>query len=460
MSDGLLRRLPRRLSRLIPGRARLLLLLAVCAGVAGALGPLGAPEAHACAFDPRRPHAYEADQQRVAYGMAMDAVSTNALFSGNPFFSLPQIETGTRASRRDAAPFIPSVLLKAISWVESDMTMAQRSVRFDSIGEALVSFDCGHGMMQVTTGMTVPLGAGNKPSDRQALIATHYAFNAARGAQILAEKWNAAPEQRPIVGTDTASAPEVIENWYYAVWGYNGFTGPGSTMSNHPLDPQLASPRAAFRCDGTQARNRYPYQELVWGCLANPGQRNGQALWEDVDASLPDMTDPATFQAMSVANWRFPYRDMDIRTPTPAHIATTPALPSDFRARLLASPSLQTSNERVTIRLNDPGATGRATVNIRNSGTGVLSWLAESSENFVILTPPAGVALGTGAACTSGVCPHGTLTIEVNPTLLPASSASATVTVRSPNGGAGAVTIRVDVIADFEVGGPGTSRAR
>src|SRR5690606_2564786 len=131
--------------------------------------PLTAEEAQACAFDPRRPHTYEADQQRVAYGMAMDAVSTNALFGGDPFFSLPQIETGTRSSRRDAAPFIPSTLLKAISWVESDMTMAQRSVRFDSIGEALVSFDCGHGMMQVTTGMTVPLGAGGKPSERQAL---------------------------------------------------------------------------------------------------------------------------------------------------------------------------------------------------------------------------------------------------------------------------------------------------
>lgn len=442
------------------GRLRTLLLVVVSAVVMGALLPLATQEADACAFDPRRPYTYEADQQRLAYGMAMDAVSTNALFSNDPFFSLPQIETGTRTSRQNAAPFIPSALLKAISWVESDMTMAQRSVRFDSIGEALVSFDCGHGMMQVTTGMTVPLGANNRPSDRQALIATHYAYNAARGAQILAEKWNAAPEQRPIVGTDTGSAPEVIENWYYAVWGYNGFTGPGSTQSNHPLDPQLASPRAAFRCDGTQARNRYPYQELVWGCLANPAERNGQDLWPDINATLPDMTNPATFSAMSVANWRYPYSGMDIRTPTPAHIASSPVLPSDFRARLLGSPVLQTGSERVTIRLNDPSASGRATINIRNAGTGVLSWVAESSANFVVLTPPGGTALGPGIACTSGVCPHGTLTIEVNPTLLPASSASATVTVRSPNGGNGSVTIRVDVIADFEVGAPGTSRAR
>lgn len=441
-------------------RRRLLLLLAVSAAAVMALLPGSADEADACAFDPRRPYTYEADQQRTHYTLAMDAVSTNELFGADPFFSLPPIETGARASRRDAAPFIPSVLLKAISWVESDMTMAARSVRFESIGEALVSFDCGHGMMQVTTGMTVPLGLDNKPSDRQALVATHYAYNAARGAQILAEKWNAAPEQRPVVGTDTNSDPAVIENWYYAVWGYNGFTGPGSTRSNHPLDPQLPAPRSEFRCDGTQSRNNYPYQELVWGCLSHPAERNGQDLWQDTNPSLPDMTDPATFRAMSVANWSFPYRNMDIRTPQPAHIASAPSLPPDYRGTLLGSPVLQPSTERVTIRLNDPTSSGRTTVNIRNIGTGVLSWIAEPSANFLVLTPPGGAAVGGGIACTSGTCPHGTLTIEVNPTLLPANSASATVTVRSPNGGSGQVIIRVDVIADFEVGAPGTSRAR
>ena len=350
--------------------------------------------------------------------------------------------------------------MKAIAWVESDMTMAQRSVRFDSIGEALVSFDCGHGLTQVTTGMTIPLGADGKPSDRQVLIATHAAYNVARGAQILAEKWNSAPQQRPIVGTDTDSDPALVENWYYAVWGYNGFTGPGSSMSNHPLDPSRAWPREANRCDGTQARNRYPYQELVWGCMANPAVRNNTRLWAPVPASLPNMTDQATFQAMSVANWRFPYSAMDIRTPQPAHVAVAPGLPSTFRSTLLGSPTLQGGTETVTVYLNDPSSPARATVPIRNAGTGILSWVAEPSANFLVLTPPAGGALGAGLPCTSGTCPHGTLTIEVNPTLLPTSRATGTVTVRSPNGGSATVTIRVNVVAEFEVGVPGTSRAR
>jgi len=445
-------------------RARRALRAMVVLGLAAALlvviAPRTSDRADACAFDPRRPYAYEADQMRVLYRLAYDAVSTNALFPNDPFFSLPPIERGLRNSRTDGPAFIPATLLKAIAWVESDMTMAQRSVPFNSIGQGLVSFDCGHGLMQVTTGMTVPLGPNGQPSDRQTLIATHYAYNIARGAQLLAEKWNAAPEQRPVVGTDTNSDPAIVENWYYAVWGYNGFTGPGSTMSNHPLDSSFSWPRQAFRCDGTQARNRYPYQELVWGCLANPQSRNGQALWPAVPAALPNMTDQATFQAMGVANWRFPYTSMDIRTPQPANLAVAPGLPSGFQTTLVGAPSLQPATETVTIRVNDPTTPQRATVSIRNSGTGVLSWIAEASASFLILTPPGGVAVGSDVTCTASTCPHGTLTIEVNPALLPAAAATGTVTVRSPNGGNAVVTIRVNVVAEFEVGAPGTSQAR
>ena len=107
--------------------------------------------------------------------------------------------------------------------------------------------------------------------------------------------------------------------------------------------------------------------------------------------------------------------------------------------------------------MNDPGSSMSATIEIRNAGTGILSWIAEPSANFLIVSPPGGVAVGTGVSCTTASCPNGRLTIEVNPTLLPSSSATGTVTVRSPNGGAGTITIRVDVIAEFEVGGPGTS---
>jgi hypothetical protein len=137
---------------------------------AGAIGR--ARTADACVYDPRRPQTYEADQSRSAYLTAIDAASVNRLFPGDPYFGLPAVRTGTRTSRVDGPPLIPSVLLKAIGWVESDLAMASRSVQFNSIGDTLVSFDCGHGVMQVTTGMTIPLGADGGPSDRQLEVAT------------------------------------------------------------------------------------------------------------------------------------------------------------------------------------------------------------------------------------------------------------------------------------------------
>ena len=431
-------------------------LLAVLAAVL----PSGERHADACAFDARRPHAYEADQGRSMYLLAIDAASVNQLLPNDPFFRLQPIATGTRTARVNGQPFIPATLLKSIAWVESNMMMASRSTRWESMGTSLVSFDCGHGIMQVTTGMTVPLGSGSRASERQVSIATHYAYNIARGAQILAEKWNSAPEHRPIAGTDTSSDPRIVENWYYAVWGYNGFTGPGSNQSNHPLDPSLGSwPRPEFRCDGTQSRGRYPYQELVWGCMKNPPTANGQRLWQPVAASLPNLSDPAYQRPMSLSNWRFPYAAMDMPTPKPAHRVDAPNLPGDARSRILGDPSFTADAQRIVINVSEPGRSATTTARIHNRGTGIVSWQATTSHNFIVLDPPAGVALGSNVRCT-GTCPHGELRIGINPTLLPSASASGTVTITSPNGGGGSATIRVDVVADFELGAPGTSRAR
>ena len=442
-------------------RKRSIAILAVVAfaAVMAVLGPGARDTALACAFDPRTPEAYEADQGRTRYNAAIEAASVNRLFPSDPFFALPVVERGLRTSRVDGSPFIPATLLKAIAWVESTMTMASRSVQFDSIGPAQVSFDCGHGIMQVTSGMTTGLASDNSATPRQASIATHFAYNVARGAQILAEKWNGAPEQRPIVGTDTGGDPALVENWYYATWAYNGFTGPGASISNHPLDPAFAGPRPAYNCDGTQARNRYPYQELVWGCMAHPDTRNGQLLWQPLPATLPNLTDPRVFSAMSVANWTFPYAAMDIPTPQPAHVALVPTVTTGAAAALLGAPQLQVSTQRVQVNVNNP-AGAKATVTIRNGGTGVLTWLATTSDRFLVLSPPAGAAAGSDMKCISPGCPDGQLVITVNPTLLPTARASGVIHLTSPNAGGQTVDITVNVTAEFSIGAPGTSRAR
>jgi len=417
------------------------------------------PRAEACAFDPRTPHTYEAEGNRQRYLAALDAASVNALLPGDPFFELPRVEVGTRQNRTEGARRVPVEVLRGIGWVESQLTMASRSVRFESIGDALVSFDCGHGVMQVTTGMTVPLGPSGAASTNQVLVATHYAYNAARGAVLLADKWNQAPEQRPIVGTDTNSDANLIENWYYAVWSYNGFTGPGSRGSNHPLDPTFASVRD-YRCDGSQSRNRFPYQELVWGCLANPPERDGARLWAPLPASLPNLNDPSVFNALSIANFDFPFSRMDLPTPQPAHAGQAVSVPPNLAAELFAAPAMQVSTGSVSIDVTGAPSAAQATIDVRNTGTGVLAWFASTSDPFLVLSPPAGAAAGTDLRCTVAPCPAGRLTVTVNPTLLPTTNTSGTIRIQNANGVGSVAVIEVQVIADFAIGAPGTSRER
>ena len=151
-------------------RARLAVAVLGAVVLAAALSPVP-QHAQACAFL-RRPYAYEAEQTRETYLTAVDAASLNQLFPGDAYFGLPPVERGVRGQRTNGAARVPATLLKAIAWVESTLTMASRSVAFESGGPALVSFDCGHGVMQVTSGMTVPLGGSNRPTDSQVKVAT------------------------------------------------------------------------------------------------------------------------------------------------------------------------------------------------------------------------------------------------------------------------------------------------
>jgi hypothetical protein len=251
------------------------------------------PVADACAFS-NTPTTYETTEDRELYLRAMDLAGYDMLFPNDIFFSQRTIDVGTRQNRANSDEvYVPPTLMKSIAWLESLIAQAASGVPFGSIGPALVSFDCGHGIGQVTSGMTEPLGESGLPSDEQALVATHFAYNVGRSAAILIDKWNSAPENRPIAGIDTNSDPKLVENWYFAVWSYNGFTGPGANRSNHPMDPVYpAWPRTPYSCgpanDGlSHNRSLFPYQELVYGCMAHPPVVQGDELWEPIDATLP-----------------------------------------------------------------------------------------------------------------------------------------------------------------------------
>ncbi|HEY7270015.1 MAG TPA: hypothetical protein VH951_09325 [Dehalococcoidia bacterium] len=425
------------------------------------------PASHAsadCIF-PTAPITYEGLKDRQLFLNTIDLAANNMLFPGDPYFGLPDLEFGSRTNRQTAPGKIPPTLLKSISWIESSITQAAVEVPFGSIGPALVSFDCGHGITQVTTGMTVPQGENGRASPQQALTATHFAYNIARGAVILANKWNEAPELRPITGTDTNAIPQVVENWYYAVWAYNGFTGPGADRSNHPMDPIYGSwPRAAYSCGTTgdgKGHNRanYPYQELVFGCATNPPVVDGKQLWAPLPLSLPNLNDPAWREPLKLSNFVFPYLNMDIPTPQPFHLDNTPAPNAALRDQVMGSPQLSVSKTDLKIGVAPGSGSTVETLNIDNTGTGVLAWYATPSEPWLIVKPYAGGAEGTNLPCAPNVSCDRTSHIEisVDPTKAPVGHVTAAIRIQALGTNQTQV-INVDVTQVIRVGVPGITR--
>ncbi len=420
--------------------------------------------ANACAFS-TPPITYEDTEDRALYMSAMELAGYDMLFTHDPFFSQPGIEVGTRTSRTSTSDvYVPPTLLKAIAWIESNATQGISTLSFGSIGASLVSFDCGHGIMQVTSGMTVPLGADGQPTDQQALVATHFAYNIGRGAAILIDKWNAAPDSRPIAGIDTNSDPHILENWYYALWSYNGFTGPGADRSNHPLDPVYGAwPRTPFSCgapgDGFgHNRSLYPYQELVLGCAAHPPTVQGKPMWQAAPVTLPDLNNPYWRTPLDLSNFIAPFSRMDIPTPKPAHTDPTPR-PSLFsRVADLGQPRLAVDRLIAMVNIRPDESATPTTITISNIGTGLVPWRASANKSWLILSVQAGVAAGIDLPCNPGApCQRSaTLTITVDPTKVLGSD-SGIVHIQGL-GGLGSADVAVFLHTDTALGIPGVAK--
>lgn len=385
--------------------SRLLLLGALLLSAWAASSMASQPSVHGCAFS-RAPTTYEAARNRGAYLLGIELAAHNMLFPDDTFFGTPNVETGLRGARTVLEePYIPPTLLKANGWIESALSQADGDTAFDAVGPALISFDCGHGIMQITSGMTNPADSV-WPSRQQALIATHYLYNIARGAVILVDKWNYAPEARPIAGTDTDSDPHIVENWYFAVWGYNGFTGPTANRSNHPADPDYGQwPRTGFSCgpanDGYGHRyDLYPYQELVFGCAARPPSVDGVQLWTPLPLSLPNLDDPLWSEPLDLANFppcvssTFDCAAMDMPSPQPWHRDETPRPADGITPYLLGSPVLAVSRRTVNEAVHE--------VTISNTGQGILAWRARPAKPWVTVDKLGGVALSPDVTCAEG----------------------------------------------------------
>jgi hypothetical protein len=338
---------------------------------------------------------YEASDYRNSYARAAELAGYNALFPEHASFAVPSLETGPRGAGSGSLTggYIPPVVLKAIAWIESGWAQASYDpvVQYGEVGPTLISHDCGYGLMQITSGMQNVSGI---PNLDQAMIGGHYAFNIARGAHILADKWNQAPEFRPIVGNRD---PRIIEDWYFAIWGYNGFA-----FKNHPLNPAYDPNRPQYSCgpegDGFgHNRGQYPYQELVLGCVAHPPVRGGQQLWAPQEVHLPNLGDPAFGGPLAVSNWEpcsfnVQCAAMDIPTPNPAH--QDPTGPAVSREQALGAPLIGIAPGSVALNALPGGQSFPVRLSVVNGGSGLLAWRVTSSAPWLRVSNHQGVARG------------------------------------------------------------------
>lgn len=121
---------------------------------------------------------------------------------------------------------IPSVLLKAIARVETNFTQFREdgSTYIGDHGQSI-------GMMQINN-------RSSSAYDRERLK-YDIEYNVEAGARILLGKWQSAVKNLPWIGN---MDPNILENWYFAIWAYNGWAD-----SNNP---------------NTNKKN-YTYQEMI-----------------------------------------------------------------------------------------------------------------------------------------------------------------------------------------------------
>lgn len=168
----------------------------------------------------------------------------------------------------------PCELLKAIATVETGWRQfCVPSTPADQAGKSsrtIISFDCGYGIGQVTSGMHI----GEAPAFDRARVASDPTYNLATGTQILAGKWRATR----CVGDNQ---PSIIEHWYSATWAYNGLA-----YSNNPNNPNYSTTRGVYR-PGVTTTTR-PYQEKVFGYMEYPPSA---AHWTSLPFAYPKLTD-------------------------------------------------------------------------------------------------------------------------------------------------------------------------
>ncbi|NOZ04855.1 MAG: lytic transglycosylase domain-containing protein [Chloroflexi bacterium] len=177
---------------------------------------------------------------------------------------------------RYVSPYVPCILLKAIAYTEST-GWKQFNADYGQHGWTVINHNdstCDIGIMQVNSAT-----ASSAVFDGRRL-ASEYPYNIGAGAWVLLDDWEHTGHH---VGENN---PQVVEDWYFAVWAYH--YGTGLSWRGNPNNSKFPWPRDPWLCgQGSQDRTKWPYQELIWGCAANPPSHQGTSFWQAQPLTLP-----------------------------------------------------------------------------------------------------------------------------------------------------------------------------
>lgn len=445
---------------------------------------------------------FEAENYVADYNRAIDlavegkAVTFTYSIASDPIDVRYQgLVSGPRAARLPLSTQqrVPPSMYKSVAWIEANWSNAAGSVPFGGVGPVLRSFDCGYGLGQVTTGMS---NTTNTASGRQAIIGTHFLFNISEGVRILADKWNSAPRFRPIAGKGD---PAAIEDWYYAIWSYNGFA-----FSNHPLNPGLDPLRSGkasspiYHCYDDQAQSYmvvdgsivfaygdYTYPEKVYGCMRNPPKKDKQRMWPAQEFFMPDFSrkevaaafDPQRFLDCQEAGFSGGCPLMDFPTSWPDDPATkdvneerkvhkdvTPAADPAQVSKFIGDPKFNyTGATEMSLTAFRDGTATEGIVIVRNVGTWIAPFRIRTSAPWIVVRHPGdattrtldgGVAIGketqvvTQSATTTRprIAQPGydsRLSITLDPSRMPAGSIEGKVWIEPLLGSGGPFEIKI-----------------
>lgn len=170
----------------------------------------------------------------------------------------------------------PCELIKAIAMQESSWKQfCPPSTPADQVGrpsQTIISFDCGYGIGQVTSGMR---RFDPTPAYDRSRVASDPLYNLQTGMQIITDKWR-------VTNCVGDNQPRLIEHWYSATWAYNGLSS-----SNNPNNPNFSTTRGVCQ-PGACRSGSAPYQERVWGWMEFPPTAGH---WPVTRAAYPRLSD-------------------------------------------------------------------------------------------------------------------------------------------------------------------------